>query len=101
MATCGECNDFLCAAVPCYRDNIPTRIDQESPSSCPGCTTLWKGISSFIPDLEGLDRSEPIEVKIRFQRLFDDDLLRLDIIYNKIDGFMDVMELEFYTLPGR
>jgi hypothetical protein len=101
MASCQECSIFLLSTDDCpqleltYRPELP-----ESPSGCPGCRILLRGVSSFIPELDHFFRTRPDEVKIRFWRPSQGNLLVADVQFFRDEDYQNDMSLEFYTLPG-
>lgn len=101
MATCSECSIFLLSTDECPHLQLAYAPELlKSPSACPGCRMLLRGVTCSIPELEHFSRTRPDGVKIRFWRPGPGDLLVADVQYLRDVGFQNNVCLEFYTLPG-
>lgn len=100
MATCEDCAVLLLSTDPCHIEEFRYRPELvDSPSSCPGCRTLLRGLTSFA--LKDLSRNRPHGITIRFHRRVEGDLLSGYIRFPTVGGYLGVVNFEFYTLPGK
>jgi hypothetical protein len=101
MATCEERSLPLSSADRFNRADFKCRPELlESPPSCLGCQVLQRGITSFVPQLSDVFRSQPHRTQIKFTRSRTGDLLCSFVTFPKDDGYLDSVSLEFYTLTG-
>jgi hypothetical protein len=102
MATCKKCTVFLLSTDEHYWEDFTTYIQEvfESPAPCPGCRTLLKGVTLFVPELEDLARKQTHGFRLQFARYHGPSILAyIDRIGH--DGYTFQKWFEFYTLPSK